>query len=90
MKWEKMVEIEPALGRLYEDVCSVECDEKFCANAVWYGYGGHLGFKPRLMRLVGWDAKNPKLMTEEAYDVAYDKLYNALPDCQHGRETGFC
>jgi hypothetical protein len=40
-----------------------------------------------MMTLVGWSAANPKLRSEEAYDVAYDTLYELLPDCNH---EGWC
>lgn len=49
-----------------------------CANAIWYGPGG---LKERMSELAGWYARNPALRTREAYDVAYDHLYQLLPDC---------
>ena len=51
----------------------------FCANDVWYRPGS---FKSRLVRLAGWWAEKPELRTSEAYDVAYDELYQQLPDCR--------
>jgi hypothetical protein len=55
----------------------------FCANANWYGYSGP-GLKEKLCQLVGWEAKtdDPRLKTNEAYDVAYEAIYEALPDCR--------
>jgi hypothetical protein len=49
----------------------------FCANDIWYDE-----IKPVLVKLVGWSARNPALRTTEAYDVAYQYLYNLLPDCR--------
>ena len=87
--------MDPKLGREFTDLCILEPQlldlaqeaanvssrgkPQFCANAVWYAGG----LKERLCKLVGWDRKpHPVLGTEEAYDVAYDTCYNALPDCR--------
>lgn len=85
MKWGDLVRAEPELGNLELAIKSVRPnDKRFCANAVWYGYGpwAHRGFKARMQRLAGWDARNPALRTQEAYDLAYDHLYSLLPDCR--------
>ncbi len=83
--WEDLVAREPRLADLRVAAERVrDVDASFCANAVWYGYGGHLGLKPRLLRLVGWGAQNrdPVLRSCDAYDVAYQTLYDLLPDCR--------
>jgi hypothetical protein len=52
---------------------------------VWYGYPGHRpGLKARLTKLVGWEATRPGGVrrSSAAYDVAYDTIYEALPDCR--------
>lgn len=54
-----------------------------CANAIWYGYGGYVGIKPRLRTLVGWYARHPALRSREAYDLAYRRLYDGLPGCRN-------
>ena len=56
----------------------------FCANAVWYGYAGfEPGIRSRLCELVGTCAeKGGDLRPSEAYDLAYETLYEALPDCR--------
>ncbi len=85
--WEDLAVREPRLVALRADVerVRVGIDETFCANAAWYGYGGRLGLKPRLVRLVGWGAqsRDPVLRSCEAYDVAYETLYELLPDCRN-------
>ena len=58
----------------------------YCANAEWYGYRGP-GFKRRMCELVGWDARNSLLCSDEAYDVVYQYLYDLLPNCKH---DGIC
>jgi len=56
----------------------------FCANEVWYGSGDDGGVRKRVSNLVGWDRKpDPILGSDEAYDVAYESLYEELPDCRH-------
>jgi len=49
---------------------------RFCANETWYRQ-----FKPRVVALVGFDAKNERLTNSDAYDVAYQSLYAMLPNC---------
>jgi hypothetical protein len=86
-----LVAVEPALGQLLATAKAYRKNvpPKFCANAAWYGYGNFWGrgLKARLSRLVGWDAAREELRTEEAYDLAYDTIYRALPNC---RKCGCC
>jgi hypothetical protein len=81
----ELVKVEPGLGRLFEEAGSYRETKSnvFCANAVWYGYPGHRGIKPRLLELVGWRRRgDDRLGTCEAYDIAYHTIYQALPDCR--------
>jgi len=86
--WAALVAAEPRLGALLAEARRVSARGKpdFCANAVWYGWGNHRGFKPRLIHLVGFWAEgaDPILHTGAAYDIAYQRIYRALPDCRHG------
>jgi hypothetical protein len=81
--WAELVKAEPKLGELLAEAQAVKDDGRtpsFCANRIWYAPGG---FKDRLCRLVGWDRKgHPVLGTMQAYDVAYETIYDALPDCR--------
>src|SRR5262249_3031935 len=83
--WQYRIKIEPGLALLHEHVRSIKDSggHSFCANAVWYGYGGHQSLKEWMMRLVGFEAQNPRLRTMRAYDLAYETLYRALPDCRN-------
>jgi hypothetical protein len=47
---------------------------------------GPCSLEGRLRQLVGEDAWRaaPDLQTSAAYDVAWNVIYNALPDCRHG------
>jgi hypothetical protein len=82
--WRQLVAAEPRLARLLREARAVDGSaDDFCANSVWYGYDGPLSLRERVSRLVGWDRKpHPLLGTEDAYDVAYDTIYDALPDCR--------
>ena len=81
--WKSLVAREPRLAKLEAEIRLVKRPSRgtFCANAWWYGYGSRrgYGFKPRLVRLIGWTAQNQELNTMEAYDIAYHYLYNLLP-----------
>jgi hypothetical protein len=50
-----------------------------CANFWWYRPGG---LKERMSALVGYGARDERLRSSAAYDVAYDHLYRLLPDCR--------
>jgi hypothetical protein len=83
-KFTELVGQCPALASLWERAfeCHQDTGPNFCANAVWYGYAGHRGIKPFLLGMVGWEAGDERLRTEAAYDIAYDTIYEALPDCR--------
>jgi hypothetical protein len=83
--FEQLVKIEPRLKDLDRQAAEVDgSDSDFCANRVWYG-----SLKPTLLKLVGWEAAHPLLKSETAYDVAYEHIYNRLPDCKHASSV-FC
>jgi hypothetical protein len=85
MTFDSLVKTEPLLAELYAKAAQVDgSSPNFCANAVWYA-----DFKPYLEQLVGWTARKPILRSSEAYDVAYDTVYELLPDCRHESDA-FC
>ena len=80
LTWRELVKREPELRTLLKKAKAVDdSDPHFCANAVWYQH-----FKPVLCDLVGWDARvrDGVVNSSEAYDIAYHKIYQALPDCK--------
>lgn len=84
MNFTDLATLEPRLLTLEADIRRVRGDKRkrsFCANHVWYNSGG---FKARLLSLIGWNKSvtDERLRTSEAYDVAYEHLYNLLPDCR--------
>ena len=90
--WAQLVELEPRLGALYKEIRKVKDDKtepSFCANAVWYGYGKYErgGFRRMVKNLVGYSTepkqKDARLRSMEAHDIAYQKLYSALPGCRN-------
>ena len=86
LTWAHILAEEPRLKSLAAQLKAVDPGDNpnFCANAVWYGYGKphNASFRNRMMDLVGWHAANPALRSEAAYMIAYEKLYNMLPDCR--------
>lgn len=87
LTWQQLVRLEPRLAALLAEAKVVRDDGRgrwFCGNAVFYGYPGWRGFKPRLRALVGWDrpAYHPVLSGRRAYDLVYQTIYRALPDCR--------
>lgn len=89
MTFEELERLEPELGLLMAEAKRHRRGKGkvFCANAVWYGYPGTefegRGLKSRVVRLVGNHVKpRPILSTSEAYDVASQAIYKALPDCR--------
>jgi hypothetical protein len=78
--------LEPRLNDLLAEACALQedADPNFCANSVWYGYPSHRpGLKRRLRQLVGWQSGQCEaLRTEEGYNVEYEAIYGALPDCR--------
>lgn len=83
-EWLRLVRLEPRLLGLLDEARWVDPgdDTHFCANAVWFGYHGWRGLKPRLFGIVGWDAENPALCACRDYDIAYHTIYDALPSCR--------
>ena len=78
LTWKRLIKIEPRLLALYDEAKAVDGNaEHFCANTVWYER-----FKPRLFSLVGWECGNPAIRTQEAWDLAYETIYEALPPCR--------
>jgi hypothetical protein len=90
--FEELAALEPRLNHLLAEARSYHEKKyrRFCANAVWYGYPGHEpGLKQGLSELVGWESGQKGLLgSREAYDVAYQTLYQALPNCRH--RIGVC
>jgi hypothetical protein len=92
LTFNDLVALEPRLAHLLTEARSHKPSRKFCANEAWYGYFGFSGLKGKLLRLVGWGretppdgatdaAKEETLKSSQAYDVAYETVYRALPDC---------
>ena len=86
--WSLLCDLEPRLIHLLAKVRGIEDDKRkpsFCANAIWYGWNGRESLRGRVDQLVGWHAigSDPRLKTPQAYDLAYEKLYNLLPPCRN-------
>jgi hypothetical protein len=77
------VQLEPRLQDLFAEAeRGLPPGEAYCSELAWFGRGG---LKARMCDLVGYGAEQPGLLaTSRAYDVAYDTLIEALPDCDPG------
>jgi hypothetical protein len=86
LSWKRITEIEP---RLQTTEWLIKClqdpgGRSFCANEVWYGYGDlSQAFKQTVIRYAGDYAEKPELRSHVAYDIAYQHLYDLLPDCRN-------
>jgi hypothetical protein len=81
--WEDMVAAEPGLARLLIEILDADAgDKNFCGVTAWYGRGGKEGFKMRLYWLAGFRAHNHQLRSHRAYEVAVERLFDALPRCR--------
>lgn len=69
--WDELVKVEPRLKSLLE-----RCEQSQGGERAWYQE-----FKPVLCRLIGFERREDGLevlFTNEAYDVAYRHLIEAL------------
>lgn len=88
LTFRELVKLEPKLGELLKQAQTVKDDgsqEYYCGNAVWYGYDGYPGFKSSLCALIGFDRLeegDERLYSSDAYEIAYQTVYDALPCCR--------
>jgi hypothetical protein len=95
LTFARLCEMEPRLLSLLADVrarCAGRSRKRnWCANSAWYGYGpfrAERSLKEQLTRLIGWHRvagdgpHEGALRSSEAYQIAYESLYNALPGCR--------
>lgn len=83
--------LEPRLIDVFVRAASVVDDGTepyFCANEVFFGYYQTMreGFKRSIVEMVGWGAPweaHSELKTEQAYDIVYERIYEALPNCRN-------
>lgn len=92
ISFNRLTLLEPRLSVLKQEIVSLASrtpnDAEFCANYHWYKT-----FKPKLLKLVGYDrtdyGEGHFLRSSQAYSAALHHLYNLLPDCNHeGRSCG--
>lgn len=91
--WHRLIIEEPRLLEVFQIARSINDDfaqPSFCANAHFYGWIEHLegvrpyGLKAQLSELVGDSQRGRAVLgTREAYDAAYEVIYNALPPCRN-------
>jgi len=79
--WKRICKLNPLVLSLYLQAKAVRDNKRkrrFCANNSW-----DQNFKPFLVHQVGWMSNIPELKTQQAYRLACDKIYSALPDCRN-------
>lgn len=83
LTWESLVECEPLLAELRQDVERVKDDggDSFCNSRVWFLDG----YKERMVGLVGWYSESPYevMRTDDAYETTYQTLYAIFPACRN-------
>lgn len=79
-EFHRISTIEPKLMEMYQFVTSIDpsMDGSFCANEIWYR-----DLKPLLLTLVGHYSEVDAISDARSYDVAYQTIYRALPNCRH-------
>src|SRR6266446_9501706 len=87
--WEQLAAIQPRLLDFLREAQTIQDDHtqpSFCGNLAW----SRSRIRGDLKHLVGLrlsEGADPRLRTQRSYDVAYHKLYDALPPC---RNCGIC
>lgn len=78
--WETFAEREPKLEELRQELvnAAVPGETPFCKEAFWYGK-----VKPRLVRLIGRQAEDERMRSENGYALAYHTLYGLVRNCDH-------
>ena len=80
--WDQLCEVEPRLMRLWHLVSAVKGNGSLSElDFLWSKY-----YKPILVNLVGFNrGEDSVLGTIQAYDLAYEKIYNTLADSFENR-----
>ena len=73
MTIERMIEIEPKIGVIFRNAET----GALCAETEGQRWNEYLHHRRRLVSLVGWDATDDRLATEECYDEATMALAQA-------------
>jgi hypothetical protein len=89
LSFDQLAALEPDLGRLEYEIkawARTPLGDDWCKFRRWYGYGRfkHMGYRQRVVELVGWASRHPdpRLHTSAAYETAYEHLLGLLPDCR--------
>ena len=74
VQWARLVAEEPELASLEREVRALRRGRGYNQEAFY-----QREMKPWLRQLVGWGARNPKLRTSRAFEIAVRYLYDLLP-----------
>jgi hypothetical protein len=88
LTWNLLVKIEPKLGQLHLDCRFADKREPggFNVERAWNGTPDAPGLLQRLEHLVGAQAEeqDPRILSNEAYQIAYAECFSALPPNRAG------
>ncbi len=79
LTFEDVTNIDMRLLDLVSDIQKLNTKDignNFCADTVW-----SREFKPRMCRIVGWEADKEELREPYLFEMVYRKLYNLMPVC---------
>jgi hypothetical protein len=77
LTFRRLARLEPGLLALEQAIKRLKPDSpRWCANRCWYEV-----FERWFDGLVGWNAYDPSLRSEAAYNLAFDHLYSLMPGC---------
>jgi hypothetical protein len=79
--WKRICQIDPTMLNLYREAKTIKDNKRkkrFCANEIWESR-----FKPFIVNHVGWHSAMPELQSSLAYNIAYQTIYGALPNCRN-------
>lgn len=88
LTWSQLVRLEPGLGQLQLDCRFADHRNSsgFDAELAWNGTADAPGLKQRLELLVGANAEkqDPRILSQQAYELALAECYRALPPNRPG------
>lgn len=78
--FERLARLEPRLAETRATRASADSSFDPCASFFGYAAFEGRGFKPRIVRLVGWHRPSgpPELQTSDAYDCVYRAILDVL------------
>jgi len=76
LSWERILEEEPEIGRVFDELSRGGKD----GRRRWFAFYEVHGTTPKayLCKLVGWDARNPRLRSPDSYRMVIERMWELL------------